>query len=271
VRIAATIALTALIAGYAIVAPTSSTTAISPPARTYDVAATEGCLRGLPDAVAGLPPASPPTPPRLFVYRYPPDRTYEGAVGQLGLWYGDAPTSPYHGVTIVFFATPTQARRWMVGQTNVELVSNVGFAWDSRSARSSGWGRSAQACLPAAPAAGSSNRPAPNATFATFAGYWGGHTRGLLINADGLGHEFVDDGCCIRDYDIRFRILSVTGSITHATATYRVLASKPLHRPALHAGERGLLRLRNGILTNTLTGVYFCSDPAWSATAACGA
>ena len=29
--------------------------------------------------------------------------------------------------------------------------------------------------------------------------------------------------------------------------------------------------LKDGIVTNTLTDDFFCSDPAWGATAACGA
>jgi hypothetical protein len=92
------------------------------------------------------------------------------------------------------------------------------------------------------------------------------------IARDGRARESVDDGCCTRVYDLAFRILSVMGPVTRATAIYRVTAySRHNDGPRLRAGELGKLELRNGIVTNTLTGVYYCSDPAWGATGACGA
>jgi hypothetical protein len=39
----------------------------------------------------------------------------------------------------------------------------------------------------------------------------------------------------------------------------------------LHVGAVGKLQLRNGLVTNTLTEDFFCSDPTWDATGACGA
>jgi hypothetical protein len=69
------------------------------------------------------------------------------------------------------------------------------------------------------------------------------------------------------------RILSLSGTLTRAEATYRVTSFKRYDRQiaSLRKGEVGTLRLRNGIVTNTLTENYFCSDPAWGATQACGA
>jgi hypothetical protein len=70
-----------------------------------------------------------------------------------------------------------------------------------------------------------------------------------------------------------FQLLSVSGTITRATATYRVTSFKRYHRyiPSVPVGRIGTLLLRNGVVTNKLTQDYFCSDPAWGATGACGA
>jgi hypothetical protein len=38
----------------------------------------------------------------------------------------------------------------------------------------------------------------------------------------------------------------------------------------LHVGDVGKLTLRDGIVRNTSTEDFFCSDPAWGATGACG-
>jgi hypothetical protein len=38
----------------------------------------------------------------------------------------------------------------------------------------------------------------------------------------------------------------------------------------LHLGDVGKLVLKDGIVTNTSTGDFFCSDPAWGVTGACG-
>jgi hypothetical protein len=72
---------------------------------------------------------------------------------------------------------------------------------------------------------------------------------------------------------VTFRILSVGGTLTRATAVYRVTSFRRYERGinVLRAGDVGKLRLRNGIVTNTLTDDFFCSDPAWGATGACGA
>jgi hypothetical protein len=95
----------------------------------------------------------------------------------------------------------------------------------------------------------------------------------LSITAAGRGSETVDDGCCTRVYDLTFRITAVTGSLTRATAVYRVESFRRYESGVrkLHPGDVGKLVLKDGIVTNTLTGDYFCSDPAWGATGACGA
>jgi hypothetical protein len=115
--------------------------------------------------------------------------------------------------------------------------------------------------------------PTPRASLATFAGYWGGHTRGLSITPAGRGRETADDGCCTRVYALTFQILSVHGTLTRATAVYRVVSFRRFERGVkrLDVGAVGKLVLKDGIVTNTSTRDFFCSDPAWSATGACGA
>jgi hypothetical protein len=69
-----------------------------------------------------------------------------------------------------------------------------------------------------------------------------------------------------------FQILSVTGTLTRATASYRVTRFKHFRGgPTIRTGQIGKLLLRNGIVRNPLTEDYFCSNPAWGATGACGA
>jgi len=116
-------------------------------------------------------------------------------------------------------------------------------------------------------------RPAPAASLATFAGTWGGHTRGLSISARGRGSESADSGCCDREYELTFQIVSVRGTVTRAVATYRVTFCKRFHPyvPKIVTGQAGKLVLRNGVVTNTLTKDFFCSEPAWGATGLCGA
>jgi hypothetical protein len=70
-----------------------------------------------------------------------------------------------------------------------------------------------------------------------------------------------------------FQIVSVSGTLTRARAAYRVTSFKAYEQgeTVRHVGDVGRLLLRNGIVTNTLTRDYFCSEPAWGATGACGA
>jgi hypothetical protein len=113
----------------------------------------------------------------------------------------------------------------------------------------------------------------PPASLATFAGAWGGHTRSLSITASGAGRESADDGCCTRGYRMTFQITSVTGTLTRATAAYRVTSFKRYVSEVkdVHVGDVGRLRLEDGIATSSLTRDFFCSEPAWGATGACGA
>jgi hypothetical protein len=235
----------------------------------------------LPDAVAGLPPATPPISSVLFVYALSGyDISTEGMRGprprahtELGIWSGAGRT--YEGIILSFFENARDARAsmknlaWLYGGTR---IGNVVATWDQEKKASRKLRNSVFGCLrangPPAP-----KRPTPRATLATFAGGWGGHTRGLKIAPGGRGGESANDGCCRRVYALAFRILSVRGTLTRATATYRVTSFRRYERGVKkrRVGELGRLLLRDGIVTNTLTRDYFCSNPAWGATNACGA
>jgi hypothetical protein len=72
---------------------------------------------------------------------------------------------------------------------------------------------------------------------------------------------------------MRFQILFVSGTLTRASAVFRVTSFRRYGNGVrrLHVGDVGKLLLKDGIVTNTLTRDFFCSDPAWGATGACGA
>jgi hypothetical protein len=105
------------------------------------------------------------------------------------------------------------------------------------------------------------------ATVSSFAGHWSGHTRRLEITRDGRAREIVDDGCCSRVVTARFRILHVAGRPIRAVATIRVTFARvdksvfrELHRRPPHAGQVGVLRLNQGVVTDELTKVTFCAE-----------
>lgn len=261
-----------VLSGIALAATTASVMGAAP---VYNIAASEACLKGLHGAVAGLPPASPPVPQALFVYRYPPTHFSAPMVGRLGVWYGPKPTSAYASASLDFFKDARAARRFKASASlHAEILfRNVAVTWDPRSGSAEPWRRAVQSCLRAAGGKFTPVRAAPKASLATFVGYWGGHTRGLRVTSAGRAREFADSGCCLRAYDMTLQILSVTGTLTRASASYRVTSYKfnrHLGR-RVHIGQTGRLLLRNGIVTNSLTQNFFCSDPAWAATGACGA
>jgi hypothetical protein len=253
--------------------------AASAPPRPYTLVATEACLKRLPDAVVGLPPATPPVRPALFIYSFRRDRLPSRALGKLGAWRGHRQDPTYEGMTLSFFKTTHDARAsakslvWLYGG---KLRRNIVVAWDQSSVPRGSLRTTVLACLRVERAGGgtpAAKLSTPQANLATFAGHWGGHTRGLRITLSGRGLERADSGCCVRVYQMTFQILSVSGMVTRATAAYRVTSFKRYapNTARLRVGQVGKLLLRQGIVTNTLTGDYFCSDPAWGATGACGA
>src|SRR5258708_29407990 len=246
---------------------------------SFALGATLSCVTAIPNAFAGLPPATPPVPPTLFVYAIAGhDISTEGfgprprAHRQLGVWYGDR---RYQGIILSFFKSADDARAsletlaWLYGG---RLVKNVVVTWDQKRVPNRSVRHTVLRCLRSEPGEHHAAPPTPKATLATFAGRWGGHTRGLSITSAGRGSESANDGCCTRVYGLTLQILHVTGSPTRATAVYPVESSKSYRSGVrrLHAGEVGKLVLKDGIVTNTLTSDFFCSDAAWGATRACG-
>jgi hypothetical protein len=268
---------TVAVGGVALAAAAVASGGISQP--PYTRAATQSCLTALPNSITGLPPATPPVPPALFVDALSRDDLSTGGIGprprahaQLGAWYGDR---NYEGIILSFFGSSPDARaslKTLASLYGGKLIRNVVVTWDQKRAPSPSVEKTVLGCLRSV-AAGGSTHPPPPATLATFAGNWGGHTRGLTITPAGHAREFADDGCCTHVYQMTFQILSVSGTLTRGSAEYRVTS---FHRyesgvRSLHAGDVGKVVLRNGIATNTLTHDFFCSDPAWGATGACGA
>jgi len=246
----------------------------------YTRTATQSCLLRLPQAVAGVPPVSSTVPRTLFVYALTRDDESTAGMGprprahkQLGIWSG---ARTPRGIILSFFKSVRDARASVKGLASLYggmRIGNVVATRDQEKGPSRTLRTEVFGCLrssgPPAP-----QRRAPQAVLATFAGRWGGHDRGLLVSPNGRGSEFALASCCARVYRLGFRILSVGGTLTDATAVYRVTSYKRYDRSfklQLHKGATGKLELRNGIITNSLTRDFFCSGPAWGATGACGA
>ena len=205
----------------------SSRASQAPP---YTRPATRLCLLALPNAVAGLPPATPPVPPALFVYSLKRDDVSTGGPGQtrprlhtqLGAWFGHR---RYEGIILSFFKSVPAARAsrgslaWLYGG---KLVRNVVVTWDQTSVPSRKERTRVLRCLRSRVVGKPAAKRVPPASLATFAGRWGGRTRGLAVTSSGRGRESADDGCCTPVYELRFRIVSVRGSLTRATAVFRV-------------------------------------------------
>ena len=105
---------------------------------------------------------------------------------------------------------------------------------------------------------------ARRATLATFAGYWWGHDKGLSITRDGRAKEEINSGCCFPELDLEFRLSHPRGSPRLGAATATVTAVH-IHGHRLYAvrparvGQRFTLRLRNGVITEPLTGAIYCA------------
>src|SRR5437764_4937785 len=106
------------------------------------------------------------------------------------------------------------------------------------------------------------------ATLATFAGTWQGHGRGLTITRGGFAKESIYFGA---DFVLamEFRLSRPRGTPRAATATATVTALRIGDRrvfttanPAPHVGESRTIRLREGVITETLSGANYCSPRA---------
>lgn len=263
------------------VALVATAAAVATQPSLYTRAATRSCLLRLPHSIDGLPPANPPVLAALFVDALARDDQSTGDVlgprprahKQLGAWDGGR---TYEGIILSFFKSVPDARVSLKSLASLfggERIRNVVATWDQPSVPSRHVRRIVLGCLRSeATSSPPPERPPPVASLATFIGRWGGHSRGLSITSSGRGSEIANDGCCVHSYRMTFQILSVRGTLTRANAAYRVTSFRRYDSevPRLHGGEVGKLALNNGIVTNTLTRDFFCSDPAWGATNACG-
>lgn len=104
------------------------------------------------------------------------------------------------------------------------------------------------------------------ATLAMFAGRWWGHTRGLTVRRSGRAAESIYSGCCDPVINLDFRITHPRGTASDATAIATVTAVWIRDRsaftkqdPAPRVGERRVIRLRAGVISETLTGTDYCA------------
>jgi hypothetical protein len=117
------------------------------------------------------------------------------------------------------------------------------------------------------------------ATLATFAGTWQAHGRTLKITPTGNAEERISLGLGHFAIALRFQLSRPRGSPHDATATATVTAVRlgntsafTAARPPPRVGESRTIRLRDGVLTETLTGANYCGPTAgdWI-DAGCGA
>src|SRR6266511_4545654 len=122
------------------------------------------------------------------------------------------------------------------------------------------------------------------AMLATFAGGWQGHARGLAITRTGNAKEWISLGLGHFVIALRFHLSRPRGTPHDATATATVTAVRLGDRSAFttahpppRVGESRKIRLRDGVITETLTGANYCSPTArhWTSAqwldAGCGA
>jgi len=117
------------------------------------------------------------------------------------------------------------------------------------------------------------------ATLATFTGTWQGHGPTLKITQAGNAEEWTSLGLRHFVIAVRFRLSRPRGSPHDAMATATVTAvrlgntsSFTAARPPRRLGESRTIRLRDGVITETLIGANYCGPTAknWI-DAGCGA
>jgi hypothetical protein len=107
------------------------------------------------------------------------------------------------------------------------------------------------------------------ATLATFAGTWQGHGRTLKITPTGKAEERISLGLGHFAIALRFHLSRPRGTTQDAMATATVTAVRLGNTSAFTAasppprvGESRTIHLRDGVLTETLTGANYCGPTA---------
>jgi len=122
------------------------------------------------------------------------------------------------------------------------------------------------------------------ATLATFTGTWQGHGRTLKVTPTGNAEEWISLGLGHFVIALRFQLSRPRGTARDALATTTVTAVRLRNTSAFTAahppprvGESRKIRLRDGVITERLTGAHYCSPTArhWTSAqwldAGCGA
>jgi hypothetical protein len=117
-----------------------------------------------------------------------------------------------------------------------------------------------------------------SATLATFAGVWQAHARTLKVTRTGNASEWISLGLGHFVVALRLHLSRPRGTPHDATATATVTAvhigdrsAFTAARPPPHVGESRRIRLREGVITETLTGAKYCRPSVDWLDAGCGA
>lgn len=116
------------------------------------------------------------------------------------------------------------------------------------------------------------------ATLATFTGVWQAHARTLKISRTGDGDEWISLGLGHFVVAVRFHLSQPMGTPNDATAKATVTAVRIGDRSAFtetrrppRVAESRRIRLRDGVITEALTGAKYCGPSVDWVAAGCGA
>ena len=116
------------------------------------------------------------------------------------------------------------------------------------------------------------------AALRTFAGGWQAHARSLSITRTGEAHEWLSLGLSDFVVELRFHLMRPSGSPHDARATATITAVRiadmsvfTAAHPPPRVGESFRIHLRDGVITEPLTGANYCGPGVEWPKAGCGA